>query len=43
VQLRTEIQGTHETSGIETVTEKAVTMMTEGMWVILKKKPLKDM
>lgn len=45
VCLRTEneMQGTHGTSGIEIVTEIVVTMMTEGMSVILRKMPLKDM
>jgi hypothetical protein len=37
------MHGTHETFGIETVTEMAVILMIEEMRVILKRMPLKDM
>jgi hypothetical protein len=37
------MHGTHETPGIETVTEMVVIPMIEEMRVILKKMPLKDM
>jgi hypothetical protein len=37
------MHGTHETPGIETVTEMVVILMIEEMRLILKKMPLKDM
>jgi hypothetical protein len=37
------MHSTHETLGIETVTETVVILMIEGTRVILKKMPLKDM
>lgn len=45
VCLRTENEThvIHEIPGIETVTEMVAMLMTEEMWVILKRMPLKDM